>query len=339
MSKKDKVIDVKLIVNPGAGKASNAADNLKLVVGYLEKNGLKVDVAFAKPKEKATSIARKAIKDGYKTVVAMGGDGTIEAVVRGMIGSKARLGIVPTGTENNIAKSLGIPKDLQEACALIASDNMLKLDVGQVTTRKGKKFIFFEMATIGLSAAVYPDANKAASGKLSSIKAAAMTFIHQESRPTVSLTLDNESKIEVETMLVMVSNTPVFGKNFLVAPEASLQDGLLDISVYPDFGKVELIRYYAAVMDGGYSGDGKVQHYQARKLKIKASPKLDVMADGVALGKGTVKIKIRPGALRVITVEKNPGFGIPWKDAGEIQPVSVSLTVGKNHRTESLVSP
>jgi len=338
MSKKDKIIDVKLIVNPGAGKASNVEDNLKLIVGYLEKNNLNVDVAFAKPKEKATPIARKAIKDGYKTVIAMGGDGTIEAVMRGMIGGKARLGIVPAGTENNIAKSLGIPKDLQEACALIASDNMLKLDVGQVTTRKGKKFIFFEMATVGLSAAVYPDANKAASGKLSSIKAAAMTFIHQESRPTISLTLDNESKIEVETMLVMVSNTPIFGKNFLVAPGASLQDGLLDISVYPDFGKVELISYYAAVMDGGYSGDGKVQHYQARKLKVKASPKLNVMADGVALGKGTVKIKVRRGALRVITAEKNPGFGIPTKDAGEIQPVPVSLTVGKNHRTESLIS-
>jgi len=338
MSKKNKPVRVKLIANPGAGKAASAADNLKLVIGYLEKNGLKVDVAFAKPKEEATPITRQAIKDGYKTVIAMGGDGTIEAVMRGMIGSKVRLGIVPAGTENNIAKCLGIPKNLEEACALIASDHMLKLDMGQVTTRKGRKFIFFEMATIGLSAAVYPDANKAASGKLSSIKATAMTFIHQESRPRVFLTLDDESKIEVETMLVMVSNTPIFGKEFLVAPGASLQDGLLDISVYPDFGKVELIRYYAAVMDGGYSGDGKVQRYQARKLKVKSSPKLEVMADGVALGKGTVKIRVRKNALRIITAEKTPGFGIPPKDAFEIQPGPVSLTVGKKHPVESLVS-
>jgi len=338
MSKKNKPVRVKLIANPGAGKASNAADNLKLVIGYLEKNGLKVDVAFAKPKEEATPIARKAIKDGYKTVIAMGGDGTIEAVMRGMMGSKVRLGIVPAGTENNIAKSLGIPKDLEEACALIASDNLLKLDMGQVTTRKGKKFVFFEMATIGLSAAVYPDANKAAGGKLSSIKATAMTFIHQETRPRIFLTLDDESKIEVETMLVMVSNTPVFGKNFLVAPGASLQDGLLDISVYPDFGKVELIRYYAAVMDGGYSGDGKVQRYQARKLKVESSPKLEVMADGVALGKGTVKIKVRKNALRVITAEKPPGAGIPPKDIVETQPAPVSPTVERNPQMESLVS-
>ena len=77
MSKKNKSIRVKLITNPGAGKASDTGKNLKLVTGYLTKNGLKVDVAFAKPKEEATSIARRAVKDGYKIVIAMGGDGTI----------------------------------------------------------------------------------------------------------------------------------------------------------------------------------------------------------------------------------------------------------------------
>jgi diacylglycerol kinase family enzyme len=183
-----------------------------------------------------------------------------------------------------------------------------------------------------LSSAIYPDANKAASGKLSSIKDVALTLIHQETRPKVFLTLDGESKIEVETMLVMVSNTPIFGKNFKVAPNASLQDGLLDISVYPDFGKIELLRYYTAIMNGGYSGDGKVQQYQARKLKVKASPKLQVMADGVALGKGTVTIKALPNALRVITTEKSSAAENLVKDEGELQPVPVSPVVETNHR-------
>jgi YegS/Rv2252/BmrU family lipid kinase len=338
MSKKDKTVHVKLIVNPGAGNHADAENNLKLVFGYLEKNGLKLDVAFAKPKEKATKIAEDAVKDKYKIVIAMGGDGTIEAVMRGMVDGKARLGIIATGTENNIAKSLGIPMDLEEACALISSDNTLKLDMGQVTTKKGKKFFFFEMATIGISAAVYPTANKVAHGKLSNIKAAVLAFIQHEAKPKVSLTLDDESKIEVETMMVMVSNTPILGINFLVAPNANLQDGLLDISVYPDFGKAELLRYYTAVMDGGYSGDGKVEHYQARKLKVKASPKLYVMADGVSLGKGAITIKSRRAALRVIAIEENLGKGIHPKDAVEIQPLPVAVPVGKNHREESAVS-
>jgi diacylglycerol kinase (ATP) len=339
MSKNNKSIHVKLIINPGAGNHADAENNLTLVTGYLEKNGLKVDVAFAKPKEKAAKIAQDAVKDKYKIVIAMGGDGTIEAVMRGMVGSKTRLGIIATGTENNIAKSLGIPMDLEEACALIASDNTLMLDMGQVTTKKGKKFFFFEMATIGISAAVYPTANKVAHGKLSNIKAAALAFIQHEAKPKVSLTLDDESKVEVETMMVMVSNTPILGINFLVAPNANLQDGLLDISVYPDFGKAELLRYYTAVMDGGYSGDGKVEHYQARKLKVKASPKLYVMADGVSLGKGTVTIKARRAALRVITIEENMGKGIPQKDKNFLPTESISLTVGKNHRIENVVLP
>jgi diacylglycerol kinase (ATP) len=337
MSKNNKSMHVKLIANPGAGKAADAANNLKLVIGYLETNGLKVDVALAKPKEKATSIARKAIKNGYKILIAMGGDGTIEAVMRGIIGSKARLGIIPAGTENNIAKSLGIPTDLEEACALIVSDNTLKLDVGQVKSRNGEKFVFFEMATVGLSAAIYPDANKLANGKLSKIKSAAATVIHEETKPKVFLTFNNESKIEVETMLVMVSNTPTFGKNFMVAPKASLQDGLLDISTYPDFSKVELLGYYAAVSDGGYSGDGKVQHYQARKLKIKTSPKMDVMADGVALGKGTVKIKVRSGALRVIAIENSSAPANSKKAAPKVMPEHVSPLVEKNHREENVI--
>jgi diacylglycerol kinase (ATP) len=150
--------------------------------------------------------------------------------------------------------------------------------------------------------------------------------------------MNDESKIEVETMLVMVSNTPIFGKNFMVAPRASLRDGLLDISVYPDFNKAELLRYYAAVMDGGYSGDGKVQHFQARKLKVKTSPKLDVMADGVALGRGTVTIKVRPGAMRVITTKKAAGLESPQEVVFENLPEPVSPPSESNHKVESVIS-
>jgi diacylglycerol kinase family enzyme len=127
----------------------------------------------------------------------------------------------------------------------------------------------------------------------------------------------------------MISNTPVFGKSFKVAPDASLNDGCLDISVYPDFGKDEVLRYSIAVMNGGYSGDGKVQHYQSSKLKIKTSPKLDVMADGVALGRGKVSIKVLSDALRILTTQENPVLKSPKKEKAEIQPKRVKPIVDK----------
>jgi len=265
-------------------------------------------------------------------VIAMGGDGTLEAVMRGLVGSKVHLGIIPVGTENNIARSMGIPEDLEEACALITTGSTRKVDVGQVKPRKGKKFSFFEMATVGFAAAIYPNATKALGGKLSGVKDAAVTLFKQETRPTMFLTLDDESKIEVESMLVMVSNTPAFGKRLLVAPNASVQDGFMDISVYQDFSKAELVGYYAKVMDGGYSGNGKVQRYQARKLKVKSSPRLKVMADGVELGKGTATIKIRSGALRVIAPEKNPEQAKTQKDGTEMKSMPDPTPLEDNHR-------
>ena len=317
MSKKDKTIRVKLIVNPGAGNASDATENLKLVTGYLRKNGLKADAVQAKPKEKATPLARQAVKDGYKLVIAMGGDGTVEAVMRGMVGSKVRLGIVPIGVENNIAKSLGIPMNVGEACILIASDNTRKLDVGQVKTGKGKKFPFFEMVSLGFSADMLPDEGAGSDGKdLAGLQDNPPPSTQNETSPRVILTLDDGNKIEVDTMLVMASNTSVFAKKYRVTPNDSLPDGFLDISVFQDFNKADLRGYYARMNDEGYSGKGKVQHYQAHKLKVSSLPKLKVMADGIEQGKGTVTIKIRPGALRVIATEKDRELEGSLKDNG-----------------------
>src|ERR1041385_3215288 len=162
MSKKDKVVHAKLIANPGAGKPEESAKQLELAARYLQAHGIEVNVALAKPKEEATPLAKQAVKDGYDMVIAMGGDGTLEAVLRGMVKRKTPMGIIPTGTQNNIAKSLGIPTDMEEACALIASKNIRKLDVGQVKVKNGKKLYFFELTAVGLVAALYPKANKLA---------------------------------------------------------------------------------------------------------------------------------------------------------------------------------
>jgi diacylglycerol kinase family enzyme len=320
MSKKSKSICVKLIANPGAGKISNTANDIKLVTGYLEKNGLKTDIALAKSKEKITQFTQRAVKKGYKIVIAMGGDGTVKAIMRGLVGSKVHMGILPIGIENNIAMSLGIPKNLEEACGVIASDNIQKLDLGQVKTSGSKKSIFFEMVTLGLSASVYPDLYKVAKGKLPKSKSTVSTPDPQVTKSKSFLTLDDKPEMEVGTLLVMVRNQPGFGNNDLLTPEGIPAGSYLDVSVYPDFSKTEILRYFAELSVRGYTGKGKIQRYEAKKMKIKTSPKLDVMVDGVAIGKGTVSIKLLKNAVRVITTQKNSAKEDPQKDAAEVVP-------------------
>ena len=307
MPKKKKTIWAKLIANPGAGDVSEAASKIEQVTCYLMDAGLKVDVALAKPKKEAIPIARKAIKDGYDIVIAMGGDGTIGAVIRGIAGSKVSFGIIASGTENDIARSLGIPEDVKQACAIIASGHTRRLDLGQVSTKKNKKFYFFMLTAIGLTATIFPIIKEVPEGKLSGIGKAVATLFKFETKPIVNLTLDDESKIEVETMLVTIANTPLIGAKNLVAPDASMEDGLLDIAVYPDFSKADLLAYFAKTAHEGSTPDGTIQRYRARKIKVKSSPKLDVAAEGIILGKGTARIKILPKALRVLAPEPGPG--------------------------------
>jgi diacylglycerol kinase family enzyme len=124
------------------------------------------------------------------------------------------------------------------------------------------------------------------------------------------------------TMLAIMANVPLIGPNMLVAADALLEDGLLDISLYPNFSKRGALAYFAKVMDERSTEDGKIQRYRARKLKIKASPKLEVLADGILLGKGTVRIKVLPGALRVIAPEVGRGAKPPSDRRGFARPVA-----------------
>lgn len=328
MPKKDYAKRVKLVANPGAGDETKAAARIEQVTRFLLDLGVTVDVALAHPVEQAVSIAKKAVKKGYPTVIAMGGDGTISAVIRGIVGSDAQLGIIPAGTANDIAASLGIPEDLKEACALIASGHTRNLDLAQISTKKKKKFVFFMVTTVGLTTKLYPQLKDVPHGDFSKLKDAIATVIGAPLEPKIYLTLDDESKFDVRSMLVTITNTPVIAARNLVAPDASMEDGLLDIAVYPNFGKAELMAHFALSANERQVPDGKIQRYRARKIKIKTDPKLEIGAEGIRLGKGKAKIKVLPRALRVIAPEPGAGAEKPPGETSEELPAPVSATSG-----------
>lgn len=328
MSKKNKYAKrAKLIANPGSGDASDRGVLIEQVTRTLMDLGVKLDVAIAKPKEMAIPIAKKAVKQGYKTIIAMGGDDTVEAIIRGIAGSKTHLGIIPVGTANDLAKGLGIPEDPQQACKLIADGNIRKLDLGRVKVKKGKKLHFFELVMVGIGAAIYPEALKVRKGRLADVKELVTKALSHETTPSITTVMDGDSKVKVKTMLAIVSNVPLIGPNMMVDPHISSDDGLFDISLYPNFSKTELITYFTKTMNEHSVEDGKIQRYRAKNIKIKTSPKLDVMADGVMLGKGNVKIKMLHGALRMIAPEVGTGAEKPTVETGADLPAPVAPVI------------
>ena len=317
---------VKLIANPGAGKIRASGALLEQVTRLLIGHGLELDVALAGPKRHVIPIARKAVRDGYHAVIAMGGDGTIGAAIEGVAGSDVHFGIIPAGTENDFALSLGIPEDIEEACALIAADTVRPVDLGQLSTKERRNFPFFMVTAVGLIATVYPHIKNLPEGDLSGIKEALSRFLEHENNSKVWLTLD-ESRIEVETMLVLVVNTPLIGLKNLVAPDASLEDGLLDVIVFPGFSKAGLLAYFARTAEETSAPDGRIERYRARRIKIKTLPKLDIAAEGMIMGKGTARIRALPGALKLIAPEPGAGAEKPLDEAQTL-PVPIAITVG-----------
>jgi diacylglycerol kinase (ATP) len=136
-------------------------------------------------------------------------------------------------------------------------------------------------------------------------------------------------------MLVIVSNVPLIGPNMLVDPHASMDDGLLDVMLYPGFTKAELLAYSTKVMNESSTQDGKIQRYRARRITIKSSPKQEVMADGVMLGKGKIKIKVLPGALRVIAPPVGTGLEKPSPAADLPAPVAPVVTEADSRKNGS----
>ncbi len=329
MSKKNKQLYAKLIANPGAGQVLKQASLITEVADYLIQRGLKVDVALARPTKNVAKAAKKAVKQGYDIVIAMGGDGTIGGAIRGMVNSKARLGVIAAGTENDFALSLGIPEDVHRACDVILAGNTRTIDLGRLRTKKTDHFDFFMVTTVGIVSTVYPMIKGVPAGEYDKIADAIKTLFKFDAAPKVFLTLDDQPEFEVETMLVTITNVPLIGLHNLVAPDSSLEDGLLDVSLYPGFSKADIIAYFARTLNENEPGYDRVQRYRARKIKIRTSPKLDIAAEGLMMGKGTAWIKALPGALRILAPEPGTGAEKPI-DATQSSPTAVQQTVSAN---------
>ena len=119
----------KLIFNPGSGKPEESPLQLASILSEMQNHQILPEVYTVRPDSQLEAVVRTAIKNGIKLIVVAGGDGTIDSVMGAMVGSDATLGIIPTGTRNNVAFNLGVPGDIAESVALLRRGRRLKIDV------------------------------------------------------------------------------------------------------------------------------------------------------------------------------------------------------------------
>ncbi len=297
----------KVIVNPVAGAHSTRRKWL-LISQRLREVGLSFDHEYTKGVGHAIELARAAASDGYRYLVAVGGDGTVNEVANGILSStnlkRTTLGVVSTGTGGDFVRSVGIPRDYASACLLLTSQRRLLIDVGVVEyMRDGKteQRFFVNGAGVGFDAEVVKATEslpKYFGGTVPYVGGLLRSLIGFKNK-TVVLTVGE--RVETKRILsIVVSNGCYFGGGMRVAPQAELGDGLLDVMTVDDMGRFELLKAFPTIYKGTHITHPKVRMEKATHITIESSERVLVHADGELLGETPASFWLMPAALSIV---------------------------------------
>ena len=292
------MIKVSLLVNPlaGKGKAISIAKELKVLLNEL---GADVNLLIPENRSKVVEVAADSVNSGIDRLVTVGGDGLINQAVNALAGTGTTLGVIPVGTGNDFAKSLGLDsgglfEQAQKVLSPAVEVDLIKCDSTFVAT-----------STIcGFPAAVNLRANALRFPKGSS----SYTFATLMELPVMSptfykLKLDNEN-LEIKAAAVVVANSAYFGGGMKICPDASTSDGLLDICIIGDVGKFDLLRSFLKVRTGDHVDHPKVSIYKASEIEIVGTG--IIRGDGEQLGELPTKIVVQRGAINVAGGDNRP---------------------------------
>ena len=287
-----------LIFNPAAGNPTESAAQLVELLRHLQTQQIQAEVVIVQPEMRLSAIARHAARARAKMVIVSGGDGTIENVALGLVGSRTTLGIIPTGSRNNLARSLSIPTEsIADAVALLRNGRRRKIDVGYVHHRKASRY-FLEASTIGLASALYPSADDFQHGDFGKIAEFISTLV-SAAPSEIRLRLGHWRKqIVTHAHMVVVANMPFMGANFQIAPDVVFDDRQLDVFIYSDLSKRDLIGQ--AMQSSTSAPDARIQRFDVTAISIMTQPAMPVMADGFFIGDGAVTVTVQPHSLAVM---------------------------------------
>ena len=290
-------VRAKLIFNAGSGRPEESPQQLASILSEMQDHHILPEVYTVRPDSNLETVVRQAIKTGIKLIVVAGGDGTIDSVVGAMVGTEATLGIIPTGTRNNVAFNLGITGDIASSVALLRNGHRLKIDVGRVHCGHSRHW-FLEGVALGLISDLYPMADDFQHGDLAQIGGLLSTLV--SANPSrLRINLDGHKHLATTAHMMLIANMPFLGPHFQISPDVSFKDGRLDVFTFSDMGKLNMLTY-AMLSRGGLVEDAGIKHYRARHVTIVSKPHMPVLADGTVLNQGCLSLHVHPRALTVM---------------------------------------
>ena len=287
--------DVLFIINPIAGvrPKDEIPDLIHEVFGASEDFNL--DIRFTEYAGHASLLSKEAVSRKVDTVVAIGGDGTINEVGRGLVGSDVKFGIVPMGSGNGLARHMQLPLNLSNALECIKEGHYEAVDYGTINDH-----IFFCTAGIGIDAKVSAKfAESSKRGPISYLRS--FMELLNDYQPSTYVIYTDDGRVKERAFLIAIGNASQWGNNAFITPHASMQDGLLDITLVKPVPMIEIPRMAMQLFTRRLDTNPHVLSFRSEHIRI-IMPHADVVhVDGEpVMMDGVLDIRTHAAQLNVI---------------------------------------
>lgn len=299
-----------VIVNPNAGRRKGEKDWLE-IARLLTEAGLEFTCVFTDAPNHAVKLSRKYIEAGFRKIIVVGGDGTLNEVINGIFQQhhyapdEITIAMIPVGTGNDWGRTFSIPSGYKEAIDVIVRNKIFRQDIGKVTYQSHEKTVcryFINMAGIGFDALVAKKTNKqkmqGKGGPLSYlINLFSSLIVHQSTN--TQLIIDNKP-IHEDIFTMSIAICQFNGGGMKQAPSAIPDDGLFDVTVITRVSRMTVIRNVAKLYDGSFVKLKQVKQFRGQIVKVEADPPLYLETDGESLGHTPMTFEIMPRCVTVV---------------------------------------
>ena len=283
------------IVNPISGHRDKRRFGEE-VAAVLDGEEIAYEIVFTERAGHATELAEVAVKEGYDIVAAVGGDGTLNEVARGLLHSDTAMAVIPCGSGNGLARCLHLPLKTSDALRLLKEAKVERIDTATVNGE-----LFLSVAGIGLDAQTADDfARDPRRGFIPYAHYASSNYFHLKPE-TVKITFDGRKTLTCSPMLVTFANSNQYGYNAVIAPHASLQDGLLDTCIVSRPSPLDIPFMVSMLMHGHLDKSSHLTEFQSSHITVERSSAGVVNIDGEpVIMEAKLNIRITPQNLRIL---------------------------------------
>lgn len=289
------------IINPIAGIGSKNQIPLLLYEHFGKQPEKELFIAYTKPENNVPSLVKQAVEWGVSTVIAVGGDGTVNEVASAIINTPLTMGIIPLGSGNGLARTLNIPLQQEAAIDVIKQQYAKRIDCGRAN---GK--LFFTTFGVGFDAEVTKTYDEQTfRGPISYIVSAIDRYISHTPKDYI-ITINGE-RIHKRALMITCANADQYGNNAYIAPEAQVDDGLLDLVVAREVSPIEAPKFAFQLFTKQLNHNTAIELYSATHFTIERSEPGLVQIDGESGEMGRrIEIEVVPHALQIYTPKPTP---------------------------------